>query len=370
MCGQSKNDCAIVIAMQTLIDTFMELAVFDSPSFEEDGIALLLETYLLKIGLSTSYDDAGNLYGYLAGSGPTVLLNAHMDTVELARGAKPLIEDGIIKTDGSTALGADDKAALAAILWALRAIQEKNLAHPNLVILFTTAEEQGLLGAKKLEVEKLGKIDWGFTFDASHPIGLAITSAPSYDKIEATFHGKGAHAGFKPETGISAISMGCDAVSAMKLLRIDEETTANVGSFIAEGAKNIVCDKATLVFEARSLSNEKLNKQTTAMKQALVDAAAKHGGTVSITHEHLYEVYHHDMQCKVLQLFAKACEKLNLPYRAESTLGGSDANILNELGIPTLVCSTGYEEAHTTKEYIPVAELEKLALLTLELATL
>ena len=356
--------------MQTLIDTFMELAAFDSPSFEEHRIALLLETYLLEIGLSTTCDEAGNLYGYLPGSGPTVLLNAHMDTVELARGAKPVIEDGIIKTDGTTALGADDKAALASILWALRTIKEKNLQHPNLVILFTTMEEQGLLGAKKLDPEKLGAIDWGYTFDASHSIGLAITAAPSYDRIEAIFHGKGAHAGFKPETGISAISMGADALCAMKLLRIDEETTANVGSFIAEGAKNIVCDKATLVFEARSLSNDKLHTQTEAMKLALTNAARKHGGSVDILHEHLYEVYHHQPQCKVIQLFADACDKLGLPFRAESTLGGSDANILNEMGIPTLVCSTGYEEAHTTAEYIPVEELEKLAHLTLELATL
>ncbi len=356
--------------MQTLINTFMELAAFDSPSFEEERIALLLETSLLELGLSTTFDEAGNLYGYLPGTGPTVLLNAHMDTVEIARGAKPLIEDGIIKTDGTTALGADDKAALAAILWTLRKIKEDNLAHPNIVILFTTEEEQGLLGAKRLEVKKLGNIDWGFTFDASHSIGLAITAAPSYDRIEATFHGKGAHAGFKPETGISAISMGCEAICNMKLLRIDEETTANVGSFIAEGAKNIVCDKATLVFEARSLSNEKLQNQTESMKQAMKNAAEKYGGSVDITHEHLYEVYHHDLRCKVIEIFKQACAKLNLPYRSETTLGGSDANILNELGIPTLVCSTGYEEAHTTKEYIPIEELKKLALLTLELATL
>jgi tripeptide aminopeptidase len=356
--------------MQTLVDTFLSLVAFDSPSFEEQKISLLLEHALLEAGLYTDYDEAGNLYGYLNGEGSTILLNAHMDTVELARGAKAVVEDGIIRTDGTTALGADDKAAVAAILFALRTIKENRLAHPNLVILFTTAEEQGLIGAKQLEVDKLQGVQYGFTFDASQKVGLAVTAAPSYDKIEAVFHGKGAHAGFKPESGISAIQMASEAISAMPLLRIDHETTANVGSFIAPGAKNIVCDKARLVFEARSLDNEKLKKQTERMKQELLDAARRHGGSVEIHHEHLYEVYRHQQDSPVMKTFKHACTKLGLPYREEPTLGGSDANILNEMGIPTLVCSIGYEEAHTTNEYIPIEELERLGSLVLELATL
>lgn len=356
--------------MQTLLDTFLELVAFDSPSFEEQHIALLLEHALLEAGLSTDYDEAGNLYAYLPGTGPTILFNAHMDTVELARGAKVIIEDGIIKTDGTTALGADDKAALAAILFALRTIKNEKREHPNLVILFTTAEEQGLLGAKQLQKEKLGGVQYGYTFDASQSVGLAITAAPSYDKIEATFLGKGAHAGFKPESGISAIQMASLAVSSMPLLRIDSETTANVGSFLAPGAKNIVCDKAHLVFEARSLDNAKLKKQTDTMVQALKDAAQRYGGQVTIQHDHLYEVYHHTLDSPALATFKSACTKLGLPYREEPTLGGSDANILNELGIPTLVCGIGYEEAHTTREYIPISELELLGSLVLELAKL
>ena len=71
-----------------------------------------------------------------------------------------------------------------------------------------------------------------------------------------------------------------------------------------------------------------------------------------------------------MKTFKHACTKLGLPYREEPTLGGSDANILNEMGIPTLVCSIGYEEAYTTNEYIPIEELECLGSLVLELATL
>ncbi|MGE4453840.1 MAG: M20/M25/M40 family metallo-hydrolase [Sphaerochaeta sp.] len=356
--------------MQNLLETFSQLVSHDSVSYEEDQIALLLETKLLQAGLSTDYDAGGNLYGYLPGTGNTILLNAHMDTVELARGAH-VVEDGpLLKTDGTTALGADDKAAVAAILVALDTIQQQSMAHPPIVVLFTRSEEQGLVGAQYIEKELLADVSYGFTFDASGSVGGAISAAPSQDKIEAVFHGKGAHAGFKPETGISAIQMASCAVANMNLLRIDEETTANVGSFIAPGAKNIVCDKATLIFEARSLDPSKLIRQSRSMIDAMEAAAKKYGGHVHIQHEHQYEAYRHCEDSQALMHFKQACGSLGLPVRLAPTLGGSDANVLNKLGIETLVCTTGYEEPHTCEEYIPRKELENLFSLVLELITL
>ncbi len=356
--------------MQALIDSFKALVAIDSVSLEEDTIALYLETALLKAGLVTELDEGGNLYGYLEGTGPTVLLNVHMDTVEVARGAKLVQDEKLLKTDGTTALGADDKAAVAAVLQTLETIKAEKLAHPNLVVLITRAEELGLVGAKKVDPSKLQNIAYGFTFDASGPVGKAITAAPSQDNLHVVFHGRGAHAGFKPETGISAIMMGSDAVSAMNLLRIDEQTTANVGSFLAPGAKNVVCDKAELQFEARSLDPKKLDAQITSMIKALNDAAAKHGGSVDIEHIKQYQAYSLDSESDVMKRFQAACNTLGLPYSEAPTLGGSDANILNGLGIPTLVCSIGYEDPHTVREYIPISELEKLYALVLELATL
>ncbi|MGH0051879.1 MAG: M20/M25/M40 family metallo-hydrolase [Sphaerochaetaceae bacterium] len=356
--------------MQLLLDTFSKLVSLDSVSYEEDEISLFLETALLKAGLHTEYDAGENLYGYLPGTGNTILLNAHMDTVTLARGANVLEDGDILKSDGTTALGADDKAAIAAILTALNTLQHEKLAHPNLVILFTRSEEQGLVGAQNIEKEKLSNVTYGFTFDASGPVGGAISAAPSQDKIGAVFHGRGAHAGFKPETGISAIQMASQAVAFMKLLRIDEETTANVGSFIAQGATNIVCDKAQLELESRSLSPTKLAKQVASMIEAMQHAARDYGGSVDITHEHQYEAYRHQSDATVLKHFKQACNNCSLPFWVAPTLGGSDANILNKLGIETLVCTTGYEEPHTINEYIPRKELENLYSLVLELITL
>lgn len=353
--------------MRALVDLFLQLVAIDSPSYEEDRLALFLEHELLKLGFATDYDEAGNLYGSLPGSGEAILFNAHMDTVALAVGAVPIIVDGIIKSDGKTALGADDKAAIAAILWALAQIKEKEIAHPPLKILFTVAEEEGLVGASRMDPSLLGPVRYGFTLDVTGRVGTAVVQAAWHDAIVATFTGRAAHAGFEPEKGASAIMMASRAIDRMRLLRIDDETTANVGSFIAEGAKNIVSEQATVVFEARSLDEEKLITQTDDMKEKLREAAAYYGGSVDIVHSHLYGGYRHDRESEVLCRFAEACTALGLPLATKTTLGGSDANILKALGITALAVTSGYSGAHSTDEEIPVAELETLAALTLEL---
>jgi len=356
-------------SMNKTLQTFLELVQINSVSGDEGRIGLLLETRLLSFGLSTSWDSGGNLYGYLPGEGETILLSAHMDTVPLAFDVEPLVEDGRVHTGGKTALGADDKAAIAAILTVLETLHKENSSHPNLVILFSVREELGLQGIAEIDVNKLSNVDHGYVFDAQGPVGTFITAAPGSIKLDVTFLGKGAHAGFSPETGISAIQMGSDAIAAMRLLRIDEETTANVGSFLAPGSRNIVCDKATLSLEARSLDQTKLHRQIEHMKTCLQDAAAKHGGQVTIEEEALYEAYKLDTSSVAFTALKDACSALGLPYSERPTLGGSDANVLNAKGIPTIVCTSGYEAPHTTAESIDLDQLEILTSLVRELAT-
>lgn len=350
-----------------LLDLFTELVAIDSPSYGEDRIALYLEQKLLALGFTTQYDLAGNLYGHLPGEGPSLLLNAHMDTVDLAVGATVVVEDGVIKSDGTTALGADDKAAVAALLFVLEKLIGLGTTLPSLVVLFTTAEEVGLAGAKQVDSTLLSEVSMGFTFDASGLVGGAIIQASYHDRLDVVIGGKAAHAGFKPEKGISAIKIASDAISAMKLFRIDEETTANVGSFVAPGATNVISSEATLSFEARSLDKSKIDDQIKHMVGVLENTASIAGGSVHIHHTHLYEGYQHDENSEVVTRFIGACRKGGIPYDLKKTQGGSDANIFNSIGIPTLTCSIGYENAHSTEEYISLRQFELLASLIEEI---
>ncbi len=355
--------------MNKTLQTFLDLVRINSVSGDEGRIGLYLETRLLALGLSTSWDEGGNLYAYLPGEGETILFSAHMDTVPLAFDVEPLVEEGRVHTGGKTALGADDKSAIAAILTVLEEIQEKKLSHPNIVILLSTREELGLQGIAELDLSKLSEVDWGYVFDAEGPVGTFITAAPGSIKLDVTCIGKGAHAGFSPETGISAIQMACDAIASMRLLRIDEETTANVGSFLAPGSRNIVCDKATLSLEARSLDPKKLQEQIEHMKTCFEKAALLHGGEVQIEEELLYEAYSLDTGSSAFLQLKRACSTLGIPYKEKPTLGGSDANVLNAKGIATVVCTTGYEAPHTVSEAIEVEQLNLMTSLIRELAT-
>ncbi|WP_320129778.1 M20/M25/M40 family metallo-hydrolase [uncultured Sphaerochaeta sp.] len=355
--------------MNSVAKTFLELVAINSVSRHEEAIGKNLFERLQKLGLSTEQDEAGNLFAYLAGEGETIMLNAHMDTVPPAENAKVIVSQGIIKTDNTTALGADDKAALAAILTVLERIRENDIAHPNLLIVCTVSEEISLVGASQIDMDKLSKVTYGYTFDASGPLGTCITAGPGHDKIQATFKGKASHAGFSPELGISAIQMGAEAIACMHLLKIDSETTANVGSFLAPGCTNIVNDTAYLAFEARSLNAQKLEQQTNHMISCLQKAADTYGGTVDIQLDHMYGSYSVPTDAPVFQYLRDTIKKIGLPYREQPTLGGSDANIFNQKGLPTVVCSIGYKNPHTLYEEISLEDLDKLEQLVFGLAT-
>ncbi|OPZ74347.1 MAG: Carboxypeptidase G2 precursor [Firmicutes bacterium ADurb.Bin456] len=361
---------------ERLIGEFLELVQVDSVSGKERQIADLLIRKLADLGLEVREDGAGieagsnsgNVIGWLPGTGkgPVIMLCSHMDTVEPGIGVKPVLKNGVIRSAGNTVLGADDKAGIATILEVLRIIRELRLEHGGLEIIFTIREEDGLYGAKNLKYHQL-KACCGFVLDSDGAPGTIVNRAPSQDRIVITIRGKAAHAGLNPEDGINAIKVASEAIAQMKLGRIDHETTCNIGIISGGRAANIVPESVTIQGEARSLNRSKRETQTARMCQAVSEAAENYKAGADITVETIYNDFHLGEESPPVKIAQEAAFRLGLKPALEKTGGGSDANIFNQMGIPTVVLGVGMKKAHTCDEYITTADLVNNARYLLEI---
>jgi tripeptide aminopeptidase len=355
-----------VINQQRLIQTFLDLVRIDSPTGGEQGVADYLNRSLQALGFETWTDKTLNLSARWPGRGEPILLSAHMDSVPPCRGIQPRIEDGIIKSDGSTILGGDDRAGLAAILEALTFLNEHSIPHRAVEVAFTAQEEPGLLGSAALDYSPF-RSKWGVVFDYDGPIGTIIVSAPATVNMDVTITGRAAHAGAAPEKGINAVVVAADAISQMTLGRLDEETTANIGLIQGGVARNVVPERCEIAAEARSRRQSKLERQKRAMVRAFERAARKHSAQVDVRLHYAYPAYRISPRAPIVRLVSDAVERVGRTPRLGVAGGGSDANQFNAHGIQSVVVSIGIEKMHSTQECIPVAELVKCAELALEL---
>lgn len=312
----------------------------------------------------------GNLYCTLPATGPgePLLLSAHMDTVVPGTGVRPVLEGGVIRSQGDTVLGSDDKSGIAAIVEALRTAVEENLPHPELQLVFTVCEELDLGGSRSLEYDRITPRR-AVVLDSDGDAGTIITSAPGLYKIKAAVVGRRAHAGMAPETGISAVQALCHAVANMKLLRIDEDTTANVGTISALGPTNIVSPRAELLAEARSRDTAKLQAQAQHMMDCLEQACQTFGATLEGGILPACTAYALPDDHPLVLEVASACRRVGLEPVLAASGGISDANSFNTHGIAALVLGTGMSKVHTTQEEITVKNLEDTAALVLALIT-
>ncbi|SHF58882.1 M20/M25/M40 family metallo-hydrolase [Ornithinibacillus halophilus] len=360
----------ISINQERLLEEFLELVQIDSETGYEQEISSVLKEKFSSLGLEVIEDDskeqtghgAGNLICTLKGNKEGVdpiYFTSHMDTVVPGQGIKPSIKDGYIVSDGTTILGADDKAGLAAILEAIRSIQENNIQHGDIQFVITVGEESGLVGAKALDSSLL-KAKFGYAIDSNGDVGDIIVAAPTQAKIKATIKGKTAHAGVAPEKGVSAITLAAKAISKMPLGRIDEETTANIGRFEGGKQTNIVVDHVEILAEARSLVPEKMEAQVEKMKDAFESTAKEYGGEAIVDIKVMYPGYKQEAGDQVVEVARSAAKTIGRESKLLKSGGGSDANVIAGFGIPTVNLAVGYEEIHTTNERIAVEDLTKI----------
>lgn len=359
-----------MIQQDRIVKEFMELVRVDSETKHEQEISKVLKSKFSALGLTIFEDDtmgitghgANNLFATLAASPgaentPKLFFTCHMDTVTPGNGIKPQLDaDGYIRSDGTTILGADDKAGIAAMIETVKVLQENNLTHGQIQFVITAGEESGLIGARAMDAKHMDA-DFGYALDSNGPVGDIAVAAPTQAKIYATIYGKSAHAGVNPEDGISAIQVAGKAVSRMKLGRIDKDTTANIGRFEGGGQTNIVCDLVKIEAEARSLYQDKVNDQVESMRLAFESAASEFGATVDFKSDVIYPAFKYEDDAPVVLLAMRALKSIGKTPKTFHTGGGSDANMFNGMGIPTVNLAVGYEYIHTTKEQIPVSEL-------------
>jgi tripeptide aminopeptidase len=278
-----------------------------------------------------------------------------MDTVP-GRGIEPVIRDEGVYSAGDTILGADDKAGIAAILEAVQLLKEEDVTHGNIEILLTVGEEQGLLGAKALELDQV-KASMGFVLDSNGEIGSIIVQGPCQNGVEATIIGKAAHAGMNPQDGINAIQVAARAINAMRLGRIDHETTANLGVIQGGEARNIVPDTVFIKGETRSLNRSRLDEETRYMQECLEKAVQEFGARVLIEVNLLYPEFKLSEKDLVVSIAQEAVLRLGRQPSLDQSGGGSDANIYNAQGLPTVNLGVAMRQVHTREEHIFLRDL-------------
>lgn len=312
---------------------------------------------------------AGNLICTLTGNvreAMPIFFAAHMDTVIPGTEIKPKITNDYIETDGTTILGADDKAGIAVMIEMIHVLRESNIKHGDIQYIITVGEESGLVGSKAIDTTLITS-RLGYALDSDGAIGNIIVTAPTQAKLLVKVEGRAAHAGVAPEKGISAITVAAKSVARIPLGRIDSETTANIGSFRGGQQTNIVCDYVEILAEVRSLNRNKLDKQVEKMKQMFEQTAHEYGGRADVEIEIMYPGYSYSINDLVVQIAQHAAKNIGLESKLLQSGGGSDANIFSGYGIPTVNLAVGYECIHTKEERIAVANLVKLTDLTVSI---
>jgi tripeptide aminopeptidase len=360
-----------------VVDLFLELAALPSPPGEERAVADAVTHYLRDLGLEVEEDDAGAKVGSTMGNlfcrvepngdgGTPIFLCAHLDTVPPDGALQPVLEDGVIRNAGGTILGADNKSAVAAMLEGTRRILAENRPHAGIELLFTPKEEVGLLGAAAFDHERM-RARVGYVYDQAAPIGDVILGAPHSQAMQVRFHGRAAHSGMYPEEGRSAIAAAARAIADLRLGRVDEETTANVGIIQGGTAGNIIPEWCMLDAEARSHDERKLADLVQEMVDAFAFAAGLEDCEVETKVSKSYRGYRFKRDDQVVRYAHAALERTGYTPNYGLSGGAADANVFNERGLACLNLANGMQDIHTPDERITVEDLEGMVEVTLAL---
>ena len=340
-----------------MIKQFMEMVRIDSESGDEARMMAYLLEAVAAMGGEAELDDYGNFIARFAAKGcegkEPVLLSCHADTVKPGVGIEPVLVDGVIRSQGDTILGADDKAGIAEVLEALRVAE----VHPLVEFAVSRQEEVGLLGVKNLDFGKL-TAKRGFLMD-NDTLETIVVGGPSYFAIDVVITGKAAHAGMEPEKGVSAIIAAARAITALELGRLDHETTANVGVIEGGLIRNGIPDRAKFLAECRSADHQKGVALAEKMEQIIRREVEAAGAQVEITTDNLCSAVSIPDDAPTVKIAQQALKTVGIDAKPVFITGFTDASIYNNQNIEIAVVGIGAQNEHSTEECIAVADMEK-----------
>lgn len=367
---------------QTLRDRvvreFMTVVQIDSLSLKEQKMFEYLDERLRDLPVEMKFQkysrdeigaESGNLIVKIPANTDTpkraLFFDAHVDTVEPGIGIKPQIDGEVIRSDGTTVLGSDDKSGVAAMVIAIEEILSSGMEHGDVYFLFTSAEEIGLFGVMELDMSEINA-DFGFILDSHGDIGGIITAAPYHYLYDITVTGKASHAGIAPEKGLSAIKVAAGIVAELPQGRINEDTVANVGMIEGGKATNIVPDDCRINGEFRSQTEDEGMVLWKLVENA-VDRFRKNAVNVDLKMREAYPGFNYSPDTEIIKLAKQACLEIGVTPRLEKTGGGSNTNIYVKNQIDSVTLASGMMEVHSTGEYIRIEDLENLTRLILKL---
>ena len=361
----------------------MDLLRLEGPSGGEGAVARCVRDKLIAAGCRPSWirhdrahrkngtdGEVGNLIVKIPGTvkAPRLLFSSHLDTVPLCRGAVPMRRGNRIVAKGDTAVGADNRTAVGALVTLAETVLKQRSAHPPLTLLFTVSEEIGLQGSRWVDVKDLGKPAFGVNIDSGAPAKL-VMGAVGADRWHAEVFGVSSHAGVHPEDGVSAHLIVARALSKVaargffgRVRKRAGTGTSNVGSVSGGEATNQVTDYAVVRGESRSHDAEFLRSISAAYREAFEESAVSvsnargETGRVKFHLVHDYPSFRLDDDAAILKLAERAARSLR--YRPQRVIsdGGLDANQLNGKGVPTVTIGAGQHNAHTLREYADIKE--------------
>ncbi len=344
---------------ERLIQTLIDLIRIDSPTGEEDNIDSAVSSRLTNLGFTVKHDSFKNVIATLPGVGEPILLSAHLDTVEPGRGINPIREGDLLKSDGTTILGGDCKAGLTIILEAIESVVRSDIQHLPVEVVFTRAEEGGLVGVHNLDFNLLTATR-GVVMDGEGTIDRVTLSAPSQNIVSINIQGRASHAGLEPEKGLSALVIAAQVLTRLPLGRIDEETTSNIGR--AEGGlkRNIIPESAFLDGEIRSRNKNNLEEISQRFRDVCKQVESEyHGSQIALEIRNSYKAYDINPADSTVRTISSAIDKVGLIPQYCKSGGGSDANVFNETGITAIPLGIGVRSFHTKIETAVLSEVWK-----------